>query len=204
MNQGFCPQCVAPAHEGFIFGKNCGATLRPTVLPSQGLTQEARASTFRNGTDLTPQFNKAEYLGESGVERCAECSQPIADSYYRVNGALFCPRCAFPVRSSLPKDTYAAYVRSRPFGCGAAPIRYGLRPLDFDRRAGSFRRLLTPRTACGYAPIHARLAGSGRVARDARGRQPCLTASGHRSPACSSSRTQVTRYGPRWQGRALG
>jgi hypothetical protein len=35
---------------------------------------------------------------------------------------LFCPTCAVQVRSSLPKDTHAAYVRGVVFGCGAAVL----------------------------------------------------------------------------------
>jgi len=123
MNPGLCPQCAAPADVELIFCKTCGARLRPIVSPSQSLQQKRSSTiTFGNGTAVTPQFDKAEYLGESGSEGCAECSQPIADSYYQVNGALFCPTCAAQVRSSLPKDTHPAYVRAVLFGCGAAVL----------------------------------------------------------------------------------
>jgi predicted lipid-binding transport protein (Tim44 family) len=74
------------------------------------------------GFDATPQFDKAEYLGESGADRCAACNQPIADYYYRTNGAMTCPNCAQSTRSAVPRDTHAAYMRALLFGCGAAVL----------------------------------------------------------------------------------
>ena len=66
----------------------------------------------------TPQFGKAEYAGDPGTDRCAACSQPILNEYYRVNGGMVCPTCVSNVQSTLPKDTHGAFMRAVLFGCG--------------------------------------------------------------------------------------
>jgi len=68
----------------------------------------------------TPQFGKAEYLGEPGSDRCTVCSQPVVHEYYRVNGVMTCPSCASNAQSALPKDTHGAFVRALLFGGGGA------------------------------------------------------------------------------------
>jgi predicted outer membrane lipoprotein len=68
----------------------------------------------------TPQFGKAEYVGDPRTDRCAACSQPIVSEYYRVNGSMVCPTCSSSAQSALPIDTHAAFVRALLFGCGAA------------------------------------------------------------------------------------
>lgn len=70
--------------------------------------------------DGTPQFNKAEYIGESGAEHCSACHQPIAGSYYRVNGQMACPTCASQANALNPNDTHATFVRALLFGAGGA------------------------------------------------------------------------------------
>lgn len=65
----------------------------------------------------TPQFGKAEYVGDRGTDRCSVCSQPVLNEYYRVNGAMVCPTCTSSTRNSLPKDTHGAFVRAVLFGC---------------------------------------------------------------------------------------
>jgi predicted lipid-binding transport protein (Tim44 family) len=65
----------------------------------------------------TPQFGKAEYVGEPGTDRCSACGQPILNDYYRVNGAMVCPTCTSTAQNTLPKDTHAAFVRAVLFGC---------------------------------------------------------------------------------------
>jgi len=39
MNPGPCPQCAAPGGEGFIFCRNCGATLQPIVSSSPAVAE---------------------------------------------------------------------------------------------------------------------------------------------------------------------
>ena len=68
----------------------------------------------------TPQFGTAEYVGVPGGDRCHFCQQPIAGSYYRLNGAMACRACAEKVQSELPQDSHAAYMRALIFGIGAA------------------------------------------------------------------------------------
>jgi len=68
----------------------------------------------------TPQFGTAEYVGKPGGDHCQFCHQPIADKYYRTNGAMTCPQCAEKMQGELAKDTHAAFVRAILFGIGAA------------------------------------------------------------------------------------
>jgi hypothetical protein len=68
----------------------------------------------------TPQFGTAEYVGSPGGDHCQYCYQPIAGTYYRLNGAIACPSCAEKMRGELAKDTHAAFVRALLFGIGAA------------------------------------------------------------------------------------
>jgi hypothetical protein len=68
----------------------------------------------------TPQFDKAEYVGDPGTDRCAACSQPILSEYYRVNSTMVCPTCVSSAQNSLPKDTHGAFMRAVLFGCGGA------------------------------------------------------------------------------------
>ena len=70
----------------------------------------------------TPQFNKAEYLGQPGSQSCAFCSGEVTHQYYRINGALACPACALNAQRSLPNDTHAAFVRALLFGAGGAVL----------------------------------------------------------------------------------
>jgi hypothetical protein len=68
----------------------------------------------------TPQFGTAEYLGSPGRDHCHFCQQPIAGTYYRLNGAMACRGCAEKAQSELPKDSHANYVRGLLYGVGAA------------------------------------------------------------------------------------
>ncbi len=70
----------------------------------------------------TPQFGTAEYLGSPCVDRCHFCQQPVAGSYYRLNGQLACGACAEQVRNSLPRESHAAYTRALLYGIGAAIV----------------------------------------------------------------------------------
>jgi hypothetical protein len=70
----------------------------------------------------TPQFGTAEYIGTPGSDRCQFCQQPIAGSYYRLNGAMACRACAEKLQSELPKDSHADYTRALLYGIGAAIV----------------------------------------------------------------------------------
>ncbi|MFZ0814573.1 MAG: hypothetical protein WAM78_03585 [Candidatus Sulfotelmatobacter sp.] len=70
----------------------------------------------------TPQFGTAEYVGAPGSDRCRFCQQPIAGSYYRLNGAKACRACAEKLQSELPKDSHADYTRALLCGVGAALV----------------------------------------------------------------------------------
>ncbi len=70
----------------------------------------------------TPQFGKAEYVGDPGTERCVSCSQPIVTEYYRVNGAMACPGCTSSAQATLSRDSHTAFVRAILFGSGGAVL----------------------------------------------------------------------------------
>jgi hypothetical protein len=68
----------------------------------------------------TPQFGTAEYATKPGSNGCQFCQQPIGGTYYRVNGAIACPRCAEKMHSEVGVDKHAAYGRALVYGIGAA------------------------------------------------------------------------------------
>lgn len=70
----------------------------------------------------SPQFGKAEYVGESGTDLCSSCGQPVGAMYFRVNRAMSCTACAQSVKTAIPGDSHAAYVRALLFGAGGAVI----------------------------------------------------------------------------------
>jgi hypothetical protein len=74
------------------------------------------------GSSQPPQFEKAEYLGESGADQCSGCGRLAGNWYFRVNGAMVCTPCAQAAKNAVPKDTHAAYVRALLFGAGGALI----------------------------------------------------------------------------------
>jgi hypothetical protein len=60
------------------------------------MTQPAEA------TDL--QFDRAEFGGQPASQTCAACQQPIADSYFDVNGQITCPTCRQTIADTLEKN----------------------------------------------------------------------------------------------------
>jgi hypothetical protein len=73
-----------------------------------------------NFENSTPQFGTAEYVGSPGPDQCRFCRQPIAGSYYRLNGAMACRSCAEKAQSELPRDSHADYMRALMYGVAAA------------------------------------------------------------------------------------
>lgn len=65
-----------------------------------------------------PQFSTAEYHGEPAGDICKLCQQPITGQYYRANTAMLCHGCAERVRSQMPQDSHAKFVRGILFGIG--------------------------------------------------------------------------------------
>ena len=63
-----------------------------------------------------PQFNTAEFAGQSGSDRCKFCNQAVSGRYYRVNGAMACNACAEQARNQLPEESHGAFVRGLLFG----------------------------------------------------------------------------------------
>jgi hypothetical protein len=71
-------------------------------------------------TNPAPQFDKAEYVGTPGEERCRFCNQPTPQQYYRVGGAMACGTCAEIARQQTPNDSHSGYMRALLLGIGAA------------------------------------------------------------------------------------
>ena len=71
-------------------------------------------------SDGVPQFTTAEYPGNTASTACKSCGQPISGTYYQVNGAVTCSRCAQQIKDQLRKDSHGAFVRGVLFGIGAA------------------------------------------------------------------------------------
>jgi hypothetical protein len=69
-------------------------------------------------TDTTPQFGTAEYQAKPGEDSCQSCKQPLSGLYYRINDSRACERCAEQLKSRLPQDTHASFVRGLLFGVG--------------------------------------------------------------------------------------
>lgn len=66
----------------------------------------------------TPQFGTAEY-SSAGPETCRVCNQPITGVYYRAkNDAKLCGGCVERLKSQIPQDSHAAFVRAVLFGLG--------------------------------------------------------------------------------------
>jgi hypothetical protein len=73
-----------------------------------------------NFVNPTPQFGTAEYVGSPAPDQCRFCQQPIARSYYRLNGAMACRSCTEKAQSEFPEESQADYMRSLVYGIGAA------------------------------------------------------------------------------------
>ena len=73
-----------------------------------------------DGSSTTPQFETAEFQAKPGTDTCAVCNQPISGSYFRVNNQMVCSACTERLKSSIPKDSHAAFARAVTFGVGAA------------------------------------------------------------------------------------
>jgi len=71
-----------------------------------------------------PSFDKAEYAlaPKAGPDHCTLCQQPIATSYYRINGNMACEPCATRAKPNLPADSHAAFTRAVLYGIGAAIV----------------------------------------------------------------------------------
>jgi predicted lipid-binding transport protein (Tim44 family) len=69
-----------------------------------------------------PSFDKAQYAltPTPGPDQCTLCQQPIAASYYRVNGDMACEPCATQAKPTLPTDSHAAFTRAVLSGISAA------------------------------------------------------------------------------------
>jgi hypothetical protein len=89
--------------------------------------QSAHIVVFMEDTSNgVPQFATAEYAPNNPVLTCAACKQPIAGSYYQINGLPTCPGCATKIQANNPPDSHAAFVRALVFGIGGAVLGFAL------------------------------------------------------------------------------
>jgi hypothetical protein len=68
----------------------------------------------------TPQFQKAEYAGARGGDRCKGCGAALGAAYWRVGPNMTCQTCAEKAKSELPNDSHAAFSRGLLYGIGGA------------------------------------------------------------------------------------
>jgi hypothetical protein len=69
-----------------------------------------------------PSFDKAQYALAPTTDQCTLCQQPIAASYYRVNGNMACGPCATQAKPTLPANNHATFTRAILYGIGAAIV----------------------------------------------------------------------------------
>src|SRR5687768_12724353 len=78
-------------------GRNrLGATCYPRRLTRiQRFVQEtsSMSDTPQETVGSPIRFDRAEFEGASIASRCAVCSEPLAGSYFEINGAMVCPPC---------------------------------------------------------------------------------------------------------------
>src|SRR5258706_14669645 len=52
-------------------------------------------------------FDQAEYAAGEAATRCAVCGEPLAGSYFEINGVMVCPRCRARVETAGSRGTPA-------------------------------------------------------------------------------------------------
>jgi uncharacterized protein (DUF983 family) len=81
---------------------------------------------MKAGETQTPQFATAEYSPNTPDLKCAACRQPIGGTYFQIRSAPVCAACTEKLRSQIPKDSHAAFVRALLFGIGGAVVGLAL------------------------------------------------------------------------------
>jgi len=73
------------------------------------------------------QFDHAERDGAARGASCAACGQPIATSYYEVNGRVTCQRCRNHIMTAWNRGSSAGrFARALGLGFGAAAVGAGI------------------------------------------------------------------------------
>jgi hypothetical protein len=134
--------------------------------------------------------------GTSKKDSCTRCGQPVAQYYFRVNGAMHCMPCAKEMRSARPEDESATYRRALRFGAIAALgafILYSVYGIVTGWRPGYFSLFV------GWAVAEIMMAGSHKVG----GRRYQLTAILLTYMAVSMSAVPIALSGEaRWRAAA--
>lgn len=79
-------------------------------------------------------FDRADFGAEPASQRCASCAEPLAESYFEINGAAVCPPCRARVEGpGTQGSAIGRLMRALLAGTGAAAvgagIYYGVRAL---------------------------------------------------------------------------
>jgi hypothetical protein len=78
------------------------------------------------GAPISLQLDRADF-GETDVERCAICGQPLAGTYYEINSRVCCPACH--QRRVAPYENRpgpTGFLRAAAAGFGAAVLGAGI------------------------------------------------------------------------------
>jgi hypothetical protein len=72
-------------------------------------------------------FDRAEFEPTSSTSRCALCSEPLAGSYFEINGAMVCPHCRAKVDVTRNQGSgLGRGLRALAAGFGAAVLGAGI------------------------------------------------------------------------------
>lgn len=73
------------------------------------------------------QFDQAEYATPAVGAACAVCMQAVFESYFEVNGQLFCPSCTDALDEALTGGSgLRRFARAALFGLGGAVVGCGI------------------------------------------------------------------------------
>ena len=86
---------------------------------SEDALQEPAASEIR--------FDRAEFGSPTATTSCAVCHEPLAGSYFEINGAMVCPSCRAKIGSAADQGSRAGrFLRALAGGLGAAVLGAGI------------------------------------------------------------------------------
>src|SRR6476619_3346507 len=85
----------------------------------QDVVQEPAASPLR--------FDRAEFAEASAATRCALCGEPLAGSYFEINGHMACPPCRAKIGTTFGRGSRAVrFLRALAGGLGGAVLGAGI------------------------------------------------------------------------------
>src|SRR5262245_32784167 len=92
--QGDTPGDAAPVEPRHLpVSARSPASVEESEAMSQDLQGAAVAPDIR--------FDRADFGEGASAARCASCADPLAGSYFEINGAMVCPMCRAKVASAV-------------------------------------------------------------------------------------------------------